>query len=147
MEITINITRAISIPDEVIGQRDLKAGSHIIDDSLLSHWYLKSLKESGILTIVTKKTPKSQENFKSLEQIQEIEKAKKQVQTVVITGPKVPESMQEPELVINRVEEKKVEPAIEKSIAKSAVNVPVIEPVIEKPVVEEKNPLIRRKRK
>lgn len=133
MEITINVSKAVSIPDLVSRQRDLKVGSHIIDDSLLGHWYLKSLQESGVLTIVTKKTPKSQDNYKSLEQIKEIEK-EKQVQTIVVTGPKVPESMQEPELVIHRVSE-----------TKEAISIPVVEKEPEPIVVKDK--LVRRKRK
>jgi hypothetical protein len=134
MEITINVSKAVSIPDLVSRQRDLKVGSHIIDDSLLGHWYLKSLQESGVLTIVTKKTPKSQDNYKSLEQIREIEKNEKQVQTIVVTGPKVPESMQEPELVIHRVSE-----------TKEAISIPVVEKEPEPIVVKDK--LVRRKRK
>jgi hypothetical protein len=134
MEITINVSKAVSIPDLVSRQRDLKVGSHIIDDSLLGHWYLKSLQESGVLTIVTKKTPKSQDNYKSLEQIKEIEKNEKQVQTIVVTGPKVPESMQEPELVIHRVSE-----------TKEAISIPVVEKEPEPIVVKDK--LVRRKRK
>jgi hypothetical protein len=133
MEITINVSKAVSIPDLVSRQRDLKVGSHIIDDSLLGHWYLKSLQESGVLTIVTKKTPKSQDNYKSLERIKEIEK-EKQVQTIVVTGPKVPESMQEPELVIHRVSE-----------TKEAISIPVVEKEPEPIVVKDK--LVRRKRK
>lgn len=132
MEITINVSKAVSIPDLVSRQRDLKVGSHIIDDSLLGHWYLKSLQESGVLTIVTKKTPKSQDNYKSLEQIKEIEKNEKQVQTIVVTGPRVPESMQEPELVVHRVSE-----------TKAVNNVPAIE---KEPIVI-KDKLVRRKRK
>jgi hypothetical protein len=134
MEITINVSKAVSIPDLVSRQRDLKVGSHIIDDSLLGHWYLKSLQESGVLTIVTKKTPKSQDNYKSLEQIREIEKNEKQVQTIVVTGPRVPESMQEPELVIHRVSE-----------TKEAISIPVVEKEPEPIVVKDK--LVRRKRK
>lgn len=84
MLIKIQVKRNIAIPAQPgmnVRTQELKAGVHIIDDSLLKHWFVESLIKRGDIIVVNKKTPP----VKVVDPEKPV--ATKQIETMVIGGP------------------------------------------------------------
>lgn len=66
-KIKINVTKPISIPGEGKRTTDLKPGQHEVDESILNHWFIKSMISKKVIVLVSKK-PKP--FYKHLDQIE-----------------------------------------------------------------------------
>ena len=54
--IKIRVKRSIAVPSLKPNERtaDLSIGDHIVDDSVLDHWFIKSMIKSGAVSVVNK---------------------------------------------------------------------------------------------
>ena len=85
--IKIEVTRPVCIPsDDLESKRDLKKGIYEVSEAVLEHWFVSALMRDGAICKVSKSKPKI-----AVKPVQ----VKPEKQTIVVSGPDVPKSMQD----------------------------------------------------
>ena len=60
MLVKVKVTRSVAVPgNDKQRVLDLRPGMHEVDDSIFSHWFVKSLVKKGVISVVKKKVLKT----------------------------------------------------------------------------------------